>query len=297
MHDSYLALCSDAYVNQKLSLKLDRFGASANASDRQLVLEFFDRVRRQFPTLSTFRRRREELSLETGPTFTTRQATGHESDMDEDAVASIDADPHLQRWIAIRANHIRSGVVNPSSFASAYPLHRYLLELAPYYLSLSPLDLDSIELLYGFDLPASGNHDDIVYEALYADSPIARAVDLPNAVKVDCQPVFGAVLTEGLPGMRPKAVEVNFEVKTRGARTPGGRLARHASGIGAGEATENAPPISIYLWVRQSCAGVDVKELPSMMAALTHVGEDLVNSRVIPGLVRPLREAIMGGAG
>ncbi len=296
MHDSYLALCSDAYVNQKLSLKLDRFGASANASDRQLVLEFFDRVRRQFPTLSTFRRRREELSLETGPTFGSRSTLTRDVD-DEDPLATFDADPNLQRWIAIRSNHIRSGVVNASSFASAYPLHRYLLELAPYYLSLSPLDLDSIELLYGFDLPASGNHDDIVYEALYADSPIARAVDLPNAVKVDCQPVFGAVLTEGLPGMRSKAVEVNFEVKTRGARTPGGRLARHASGMGGGETTENAPPISIYLWVRQSCAGVDVKELPSMMAALTHVGEELVNTRVIPGLVRPLREAIIGGAG
>lgn len=296
MHDSYLALCSDAYVNQKLSLKLDRFGASANASDRQLVLEFFDRVRRQFPTLSTFRRRREELSLETGATFGSHSTLSRESD-DEEALTTLDSDPHLQRWIAIRSNHIRSGVVNPSSFASAYPLHRYLLELAPYYLSLSPLDLDSIELLYGFDLPASGNHDDIVYEALYADSPIARAVDLPNAVKVDCQPVFGAVLTEGLPGMRSRAVEVNFEVKTRGARTPGGRLARHASGMGGGETTENAPPISIYLWVRQSCAGVDVKELPSMMAALTHVGEELVNTRVIPGLVRPVREAIIGGAG
>src|ERR1044071_1206808 len=61
MSESYRALSSDFYVNLKLNLKLDL------PRERQTILDLFDRVRRQFPSMNQFRRYRDELALEAEP--------------------------------------------------------------------------------------------------------------------------------------------------------------------------------------------------------------------------------------
>lgn len=241
MTDSYKALCSDFYVNLKLNLKLDL------PRERQTVLDLFDRVRRQFPSMNQFRRYRDEVALET----------------EQGAAAN--------RWVAIRNNNIRSGSVNPESLAEAYNLHQHVLEVAPFFLSISPLDVDFIELLYGFDMQASGNHDEIVYSALLASSPLARLLDLPDAKIVDCQPLYGLTVRDG-----ETDVEVNFEVKTRSASRSG----------------REDEPISVYLTLRRFGPVSEVHQLPQVLAQLGRLGEELADSRVVPRLVVPIREAI-----
>ena len=44
--------------------------------------------------------------------------------------------------------------------------HRLVLELAPYMLSLSPIDCEAIDLLFGFDFTYRGNHNQLVAEVL-----------------------------------------------------------------------------------------------------------------------------------
>jgi hypothetical protein len=240
MSDSYRALASDFYINQKLSLKLDL------PRERQVILDLFDRVRRQFPSMNQFRRYRDELALE----------------------AEVNAAQH--RWIAIRTNNIRSGAVNPSDLEEAYTLHRHVLDVAPFFLSISPLDVDYLELLYGFDLLTDRNHDEIVYEALVASSPLASLLDIPGSQVVDCQPLYGVVLRES------HDIEVNFEVKTRAASREGRR----------------DEPISIYLTMRKYGPINEIKQLPELLAQLVKHGEDLVDTRVVPNLVVPIRDAI-----
>jgi hypothetical protein len=240
MSDSYRALASDFYINQKLSLKLDL------PRERQVILDLFDRARRQFPSMNQFRRYRDELALE----------------------AEANAAQH--RWIAIRSNNIRSGAVNPADLEEAYALHRHVLDVAPFFLSISPLDVDYLELLYGFDLLTDRNHDEIVYDALIASSPLAALLDIPGAQVVDCQPLYGVVLREA------SDIEVNFEVKTRAASREGRR----------------DEPISIYLTMRKYGPINDVRQLAELLAELNKHGEDLVDSRVVPNLVVPIRDAI-----
>jgi hypothetical protein len=240
MSDSYRALASDFYINQKLSLKLDL------PRERQVILDLFDRVRRQFPSMNQFRRYRDELALE----------------------AEANAAQH--RWIAIRTNNIRSGAVNPSDLEEAYTLHRHVLDVAPFFLSISPLDVDYLELLYGFDLLTDRNHDEIVYEALVANSPLASLLDIPGSQVVDCQPLYGVVLREA------HDIEVNFEVKTRAASREGRR----------------DEPISIYLTMRKYGPINEIKQLPELLAQLIKQGEELVDGRVVPNLVVPIRDAI-----
>lgn len=240
MSDSYRALCSDFYVNLKLSLKLDL------PRERQTVLDMFDRVRRQFPSMSQFRRYREELALEAEP-----GSSQH-------------------RWVAIRNNNIRAGAVNPSSLAEAYTLHKHVLDVAPFFLSISPLDVDYLEVLYGFDMQTERNHDEIVYEALVSNSPLAKLLDIPGSQVVDCQPIFGVQLRE------QGDIEVHFEVKTRSA----------------GRENKGDEPISIYLTLRKYGPVSEVKELPEVLANLTQQGEDLVDHRLVPNVVVPIRDAL-----
>ncbi len=259
MSESYRALSSDFYVNQKLALKLDL------PRERQTVLDLCDRVRRQFPTMTQFRRYRDELALES------------------DAAAA------QNRWVAFRNQTIRSGVVNPDSLAEAYGFHRHLLEVAPYFLGISPLDVDYLELLFGFDVMTDRNHDEVVFEALVAGSPLARLLDVPGggATPIDCQPLLGMVLkdsrgresqSEGGEGGGGE-VEVTFEVKTRNAAREG----RHAE-----LANE---PISVYLTLRKYGPVSEIKDLPRMLDALASVGEEQIESRVVPNMIVPIRDA------
>lgn len=253
MADNYRALCSDFYVNMKVHVKMEL------PRTRETVLEFFERTRRQFPTMTGFRRFRDELALE----------------------APLNETPH--RWLSVRANTIRSGVVNAGTLAESYALHLQVLESSPHYLSVSPLDVDHIELMYGFDLLAHGNHDAIVLEALLGSTPLGGLLDIPGATPVEFQPLV-AMSLPAVDGSPP--LEAAFEIKTR----PQGR----------GQSQEEDPqgePISVCLSLRRPAPFSDLKDLPLSLQTMARRGEDLLESRLVPHLLLPLRDAIASNNG
>jgi len=135
-----------------------------------------------------------------------------------------------------------------------------------------------VELLYGFDLAAGGNHDAIVYEALLPGSPLAQLADIPGGVTVDCQPLLGMRLAGR------EDTEVYFEVKTRAGTSTGFR-----------DADAPPEPISVYLTLRRFGSIADIKELSEILSSLSQLGEELVESRVVPTLLVPIRDAIASG--
>lgn len=257
MTSSYRAMCSDFYINQKLSVKLDL------PRSRETMLDLFERIRKQYPGMASFRRYKDELALE----------------------SPVGEPPH--RWIAVRSANIRSGVVNPDQPGDGYGLHKAVLEIAPFFLSISPLDLEYIELLFGFDLAAPGNQDAIVAEALLEGSPLAALFDIDRGITMDFQPLLGLLLVgreSDPPRLGTSAhTEVHFEVKTRSAPDP----EREQEG--------GTEPISVYLTLRRYEPVRDLKDLPGVFDELAGVAEHLAESRVLPYLVGPIRRAIMAG--
>ncbi len=260
MTTSYRALCSDFYINQKVSVKLDL------PRGRETILDLFERIRSTFPTMASFKRYKDELALE----------------------SPHDDEPH--RWLAVRSSTIRSGAVNPETFDEGYALHKAVLEVAPYFLSISPLDIEYVELLYGFDLAASGNQDAIVAEALLEGSPLGELLDSENAVPIDFHPLIGLLLNPA--GVRPDAarrpsdgIEAHLEVKTRSA----GAAARGEPGTGE--------PISVYVTLRRYEPVTNLKAMPGVFRTLADQAEHLIEHSVLPGLIAPLRRAIMLNGG
>ena len=242
MAGSYSALCSDHYVNLKLGLKLEL------SQRRETVLGFFERMRRQYPAMSEFRKYADELALETAQ----------------------DASPHS--WLAVRSTSVRAGVVNPPTLGQAYRLHRAALEVSPFFLDVSPLDVGYVEVLYGFDIAAGPKQDGVLGDVLLGQSPLGSMLDIPGSRLVDFQPMLGFVLED--------STEAYIEIKTRTDNTKRGR---------------SDEPISVFLILRRH-GPIDVlKDLVGIFDELVVQGEELVESKVLPGLVNPIRQSIVPG--
>jgi hypothetical protein len=266
-NSNFEAVCDDVHINLRLAVKMDL------PQDRETVLGLFDRVRKDFPDMSRFRKMKRELLLEGSPA---PDAGPDDQQGDDD-----DAAP-AQRWLAIRQRDLRCGVMNPVTTGEAYKLHKTILETAPYYLSLSPLDVDYVELMYGFDLFASGNHDALVYDALFAHSPIGAMLDVRGSMPLDCQPLFVISVTEDL------SISAQFEVKTRlHAPMPG-----HPR-----PPRDHAEPISIFLCLRKHGGVKDIAELPGVLQKLSRHAEDLIARKLVPNAIVPIRQAIASAGG
>jgi hypothetical protein len=248
MATSFGALCNDFYVNQKLTLKMDL------PSDRETILHLFDQVRKAAPSMDRFKRYEGELALESS------RRDGE------------------YRWMALRRTSIRTGHVNPSSMADAYQLHRLILDLAPYHLTISPLDVDYVELLFGFDLECKNNHDSIVFDALYGQSPIAGMLRVPDAEMLDVQPVFGLSLSER------GDMQAYFEVKTR-TRSRRGHATRYRN-----------EPISLFLILRKYGPVHQLDELQQTFETLAHHAETLATEKLVPNLLTPISRQITSGS-
>ena len=239
---TFTAFCSDFYVNQKLVLKLDL------PERRESVLDLFDRVRRAFPRLSTFQRYEGEVALET------------------------DSAEREWQWVALRQTTIRSGHVNPATLADSYNFHKALLEVAPYFLSISPLDIDMLEVVFGFDFETEHDRDSVVFDALLANTPLAHLVDGDFERVIEAQPALGISL-----GDRGD-LQAAFEVRTR-PRVPV-----------AGE--RGGDPISVFLTVRKFGPLASLDDLKGAFGAVVGHAEHLAETRVIPHLVVPIHEAL-----
>lgn len=244
--ESFSAFCSDFYVNQKLGLKLDL------PERRETVLDLFDRIRKTFPRLSQFQRYEGEVALE---------SSTHERDW---------------QWVALRQTSIRSGHVNPASLDDAYHYHRTLLELAPFFLSISPLDIDMLEVVFGFDFETEEDKDSVVFDALLSDSPFAQLLGGGSERITDAQP--GIAVTLGERG----DLQAIFEVRTRPRITmPGDR---------------GGDPISVFLTVRKYGPLASLDELKAAFGAVVGHAEVLAEQRVIPNLVVPIHERLQASS-
>ncbi|MBI4581196.1 MAG: hypothetical protein HY718_15950 [Planctomycetes bacterium] len=244
------AHCDDFYTSCRLFLKLDL------TLERETVLHFFDRIRREYPSLGRMRRREDGgLVLE-------------EADPEG-------RDGQSRRWIRLEPGAVRFGYFAPPSSAEYRRYAATILENAPHHLTLSDLDIDYLEVVYGFDLVYAGNHDRLVAETFYVDHPFASFLLGQEAVHtIDCQPSFGITLTGSCDTqayLEVKGRTTSYEVRT-------------------GEFDDQL--LSVYLTVRRYWGFGPPTDLAKAFQDLAEVGEDLAVKRVVPLVVNPLAHAI-----
>ncbi|MBL8830033.1 MAG: hypothetical protein JNM18_23845 [Planctomycetaceae bacterium] len=241
----YSSLCDDFYVNMNLSTEMEL------PNSRETVLHFFERVRKQFPEMRNFSCREKG-----------------------DFVLEEDKDRGAYRWATIEQRRVCSGQVNPTDIDQALAQHRLILELAPYMLSVSPLDCEALDLLFGFDFTYRGNHNQLVAEALGLSPSMERMLEAPNAQVINFEPSVTLALD------RECRLQCRLSIESR----------TNAYQVRTGDYPEEQ--LTVFLTARKYGSLGPDSSFGDALDELTQVCYDMVDNYVVDNVLRPLARAI-----
>ncbi len=241
----YICDADEFYVNLHLNTEMEL------PTNRDTVLHFFEQMKKGFPELRNF------YSRENG-----------------DLVLEGDKDQQSYRWLAIEPRRLCSGQFNPETLEDAYRQHDLVLDLAPHLLTISLLDCEALDVMYGFDFNFEGNHDEVVAEALGVGHGLEGLFELPSAQVINYEPSLTLALNDSCQLQCRLAIETRtnaYQVRTR---------------------EFGDDQISIYFTVRQYWGkGPDMSFVESLRRQ-REVGEEIIQRSILPKIVRPLAQVI-----
>jgi len=164
--------------------------------------------------------------------------------------------------------------VNPAGLDEALRLHSLVLDMAPHHLGISPLEIDYLDVLFGFDLAFGGNHDEIIAESLFPESPLTCLTEEAGAKAVDFQPTVTVALSDDC------RMQARIDVVTR----------TNSYQVRTGDYSDDV--ISVYLIVRRYWGDRPKEPLDVMFAKMAEKAEELCTTHVAPKILKPISAAI-----
>ena len=241
----YSSLCDDfgiyVYVNTKMELP----------SGRETVLHFFNSLQKTFPTMSDFECR-----------------GGNEYVLEEDR------EQGSYRWIGLEVKRFASGFVNPPSVEAADTQHERVLEIAPYHLDFGSLDCESLDVLFSFDFIYSGNHDELVAEALGLNTTLESLLQMQGTKVLGYEPSLMLALDDTC------RLQCRLNIETR----------TNAYQIRTNQFPE--APITVYFTVRQYWAKQTGKTFIEGYQNQRKICQEMVDQHIIPAVIKPLSQSI-----
>ncbi|MBY0528157.1 MAG: hypothetical protein K2R98_32475 [Gemmataceae bacterium] len=241
----YSTLCDDfgvyVYLNTKMELP----------TGRETVLHFFDSLQKTFPQMTDFDCR------ENG-----------------EYVLEEDRDQGSYRWVTLENRRLCSGYVNPPEVEAADAQHERILELAPYHLGFNGLDCEALDVLFAFDFMFSGNHDEVVAEALGMNTTLETLLQVAGTKVINFEPSVMLSLDDNC------RLQCRLSVETR----------TNAYQIRTGQFPE--APISVYFTIRQYWGRQPYKTFGESYRNQRKICQELVDNHIIPAVIRPLAQAI-----
>ncbi len=247
MHALHGSLADEAYTSTRLFLKLDL------PLERDTVLHFFEQIRKAFPGMRRFHRRDNgtlilEETTEGGPS---------------------------RRWVRLDPGSLRFGHFAPQMNDDLRKLGDVVLEHAPYHLTLSEIDFNHMETVYGFDLEYRGNHDQLLADVFWAEHPLANLLFGAGTHHViDAQPYLGVALSPACD------LQAYAEVKSR-TGTYEVRTEEYES-----------QPLSVLLTIRKYWGYSGAQKLAAAYHEMLDHADRITEEKVKPLLITPLAHAI-----
>ncbi len=218
---------------------------------RETVLHFFEAAQKEFGSLGSFFQR------ETG-----------------EFVLEGDRDSGNYRWCELHPHRFCAGFFNPPSLEAVYHMHHWLLERSQYYLGISGLDIEALDLLFGFNLDYQGNRDGLVAEALLGDSPLTGLFEDPSIKPIEFEPNMVVSLDENC------YLQGRISIETRSTSYQ----------VRTGQYDEE--PISVYFTVRSYPSPTQAIDVMKSFQIQCEACEDITGRIVVPRILQPIAEAI-----
>lgn len=238
-------VADDFFVNLNLQTTL------ALPDSRETILHFCEAVQKEFPLMTSFYQR------ESG-----------------EFVLEGDREGGSYQWMELQSRRLTAGYFNPPDLAEAYRMHRWLLERAMYYLGVGGLDIECMDVLFGFNLDYVGNRDAIVAEALLGNSPLGNLASMASVRPLECEPNLVVALEEDC------YMQARLSLETR------------SSSYQVRTGNYDDEPISVYFTVRQYPRMSKVLDFQASFERQCGVCEDLTRRAVVPNVIEPIASAI-----
>ena len=167
-------------------------------------------------------------------------------------VLEEDRDQGSYRWVTLEAKRLCTGYVNPPDLESADSQHEHILDVAPFHLDFNPLDC----------------------EALGLNTTLESLLQMPGSRVINYEPSLMLALDESC------RLQCRLSIETR----------TNAYQIRTGNFPE--APISVYFTVRQYWGRQPYKDFKESYRNQRRMCQELVDSHIIPAVVRPLAQTI-----
>ena len=141
-------------------------------------------------------------------------------------------------------------------------------------LSVSPLDCEALDLLYGFDFTYRGNHNQLVAEALGINPAYERLAEVPGAMIINHEPSLTVALEEDC------RLQCRLSVETR----------TNAYQVRTAEFPEEQ--LSVYVTARQYGSLGPGRSYLETLDRLDEVCREMLDGHVIEHVLRPLARTI-----
>ena len=242
---SYNSFCDDFYIDMYINTQFDL------PSERDTLLAYFERVKKQYPSMTILNREGTEYSLE-------------ESSQSE-----------LNRWVSVDTDRVGAGIANPATFQQAFELPKFVIGLVPYMLGIRSLDVESVDLTFGMDFDYSGNHNEIIAEALFSGSAFSRMLEGVGQGPMNLSPSVILALNEDC------SVRARLAIESR----------TDENEIRSGK-FDSDKPISLFLTIRQYPQAGQEFEMERAFDKICAIAVEYMDEKVVPNIVTPLTNAI-----
>ncbi len=243
--EGYGAFSDDFYLNMNLGTEMDL------PQNRETVLHHFEQLKRRFPTMHN---------------FYSREPTEY--------VLEEEKEHGAYRWTSIEQRRVNSGAINPPSYEAAMELHRSVLELVPYTLSVSPLDCESLNVMMGFDFTFRGDQNAVMTEALGVIPGFEKLLEMPHSRVLCNEPSIQFALDEECRTQ----CRIGFETRTS------------AYHVRTGDFPEDQ--LSVYLAVRRYDSLGSKEDYGAEFERLASLCREIADDYLVANVLRPLQQAI-----
>jgi hypothetical protein len=241
----YGSFSDDYYVNVNVNTEMDL------PQNRETVLHFFELIQKKYPAMRNFySRERGEYVLEE------EKENGN------------------YRWATVESRRVCSGIVNPASIEESLEQHRLILDLAPAALSVSSLDCESVNLMFGFDYTYRGNHNQLLIEALGLPPSFDKLLETSGVTAMSYEPALQLSLEEDCRTQ----CRLSFETRTS------------AYHVRSGDYPEEQ--LSVYLTARRFGSLDPGETFAGSLDKLNEACKELIDGYLIDNVLRPLQQAI-----
>jgi hypothetical protein len=245
MTTDFSGAADDFFVNLSLQTTL------ALPDNRETVLHFCEAVQKEFAGMTSFYQR------DTG-----------------EFVLEGDRDSGSYQWLEIQPRRLAAGYFNPPNTQAAYKLLRWILDRSVYYLGISGLDVECLDVLFGFNLDFVGNRDAVVTEALAIGSPLGAMAGAGLGKPIEFEPSLVISLDDDC------YLQARLSLETRSSSYQ----------VRTGRYDEE--PISVYFTVRQYPEIGKVLDFVKSFAKQCELCEDMTERIVVPNIIQPVAAAI-----